>query len=120
VVIMKLICYHYDTCLPDYFGGHHAPHVCIPAYPMSLIELKDAIRSEINQGAIGGSLSYENAESEKLYKAMIEAVNEIEFNDGIRQCFNDVEKDDDYNVMAYFVFLDENGRFSGTEFFGEE
>jgi hypothetical protein len=49
-------CCHADTCLSDYWGGHHLPHVQIAAWPgMTMAQIKQAIRSEISQGAIMGS-----------------------------------------------------------------
>ena len=54
---MKMTCSHVDTCLSDYWSGHHLPHVTIPVTrrKMSLAEIRRAIRSEIAQGAIMGN-----------------------------------------------------------------
>ena len=44
---MKLECLHADTCLPDYWGGHHLAHVQIPVYRgMTLKAIKESIRDE--------------------------------------------------------------------------
>lgn len=52
---MKLECIHADTCLPDYWGGHSLAHVRVLAYRrMTLDEIKDALKSEINEGAVAG------------------------------------------------------------------
>lgn len=53
---MKMNCIHADTCLPDYWGGHHLPHVQIPVTrrKMSLAEIRRAIRAELNDGAVMG------------------------------------------------------------------
>lgn len=54
---MKVYCQHADTCFSDYWPGHHMPHVMIPVTrrKMSLSEIRHAIRSEIEQGAVMGS-----------------------------------------------------------------
>ena len=54
---MKMTCSHVDTCLSDYWAGHHLPHVMIPITrrKMSLAEIRRAIRSEIAQGAVMGN-----------------------------------------------------------------
>lgn len=53
---MKLEIYHADTCLPGYWPGHHRAHVQIPVVPgMSGKAIREAIRSEISQGAVMGS-----------------------------------------------------------------
>lgn len=54
---MRVSIVHVDTCLPDYWSGHHRPHVQIPCtrQPMSFAEIRDLIRSEIVQGAVAGS-----------------------------------------------------------------
>lgn len=54
---MKVTIHHADTCLPDYWPGHHRPHVQVPCSGerMSLAEIRRAIRSEIAQGAVCGS-----------------------------------------------------------------
>ena len=87
---MKLECQLYDICLPDYFPGHHLPYVQISVWRgMSLKEIKEQIRSEIHQGAIGGSgedayllasdwLPDEKVkEADKLIKAAHAAINRI-------------------------------------------
>lgn len=54
---MKMNCIHADTCISDYWSGHHLPHVQIPVTrrKMSLAEIRRMIRSEIAQGAVMGS-----------------------------------------------------------------
>jgi len=38
--------YHIDTCLPDYFGGHHLPNFNIPVYKgMTYYDLKQQMLS---------------------------------------------------------------------------
>lgn len=93
---------HADTCLADYWAGHHLPHVSICAYPMYLKDIKWAILSELSAGAIAGQ--YED--SEDNYKAMQKAVKGIKNAPGFQgKHFKDVEFDEHYPVYAYFVFV---------------
>ncbi len=111
-LVAPLECVHVDTCLPDYWGGHHLAHVSIPIYgPMSLCDIKAAIHSELNEGAIGGSDERTRDDSGIVgdawfYRAHA-AVNAIKPSEkGKRRFFTDVsvEEDADYSVYAYFVF----------------
>lgn len=52
---MKVTIAHADTCLPDYWSGHHLPHVQVPAYRQSFASVRRAIRDEIRQGVVMGS-----------------------------------------------------------------
>lgn len=53
---MKVYIVHADTCLSDYWSGHHRPHVCVPMFDgITYAEIRDAIREEIRQGAVMGS-----------------------------------------------------------------
>lgn len=115
---MKLECLHADTCLPDYWGGHHLAHVQIPVYRgMTLKAIKESIRYELRMGAICGSdeiadlLSDNFVTNEKLAdqvtRAAYAAVNRIKPNKKCqRRFFTDLEEQDDYSepVYAYFVF----------------
>lgn len=122
---MRLKCSHADTCLPDYWGGHHLPHVQIPVYPgMKLGEVKRAIKSELAQGAVAGSgddarlLSAdlvrpeEERRADKLTRAAYAAVNRIRLADTRkRRLFTDLDAadcDDDCgdSVYAFFVFVE--------------
>ena len=120
---IKFECVHADTCLPDYWCGHHLPHVSIPVYNgMTMKEIKSAIRSEISQGAIAGNgeytmpLSYDfippekEALADRLTRAVYAAVNRMSpARKGQRRFFTDLEKeteDSDYSVYAYFVFVE--------------
>lgn len=31
-LVGPLECVHVDTCLPDYWGGHHLAHISVPIY----------------------------------------------------------------------------------------
>ena len=120
---MKLECTHTDTCLPDYWSGHHLPHVQIPVWPgMSLKDIKSLIRSEIAMGAVAGNceaaclLSWDAVPPEKekiadqLTRAAYAAVNRIKPRcKGQRRFFTEVPpvgEDDDCQVYAFFVFVE--------------
>ena len=73
-----LECIHADTCLPDYWGGHHLAHVQVPVWNgMSLVELKKALMSELNEGAVAGSDAPHDWD-EQWYAAARDAVRAIE------------------------------------------
>lgn len=106
---------HADTCLSDYWGGHHLPHVSVPVDGATTVkEVFDEIRSELNQGAIAGSLDWEVVESEEFHNACMQAVQElVELNVDIldKSAFPNLEfygeDDDGPSVMAHFVFVPE-------------
>lgn len=117
-------CCHADTCLPDYWSGHHLPHVSVPVWRgMTLKELREAIAGELRHGAVCGS-TYEASllsrdvireEEEPLagrltelaYRA-IEQLATDKGRSGRQRLFKDLDHttDDDYgeSVYAYFVF----------------
>ena len=73
-----LECIHADTCLPDYWGGHHLAHIQVPVWNgMSLAELKKALMSELNEGAVAGSDAPHDWD-EQWYAAARDAVQAIE------------------------------------------
>jgi len=97
-------------------------HVSIPVYKgMKMKALKDAIRSELRQGAVAGSNEIANALStdmvqdekfaDKVTKAAYAAINKMKpAVKGTRTLFKDLEEstdDDDMceSVYAYFVFV---------------
>ena len=115
-LVPQLECLHIDTCLPDYFGGHHLAWICIPIYKaLSLSEIKSAIHSELNQGAIGGNDERTRDDSGEIgdawfYRAHA-AVDRIKpSKKGQRKFFTNIEfPSEDYAdecVYAYFVFRD--------------
>lgn len=116
-VVPPLECAHADTCLPDYWGGHHAAHIQVPVYKgMHLSELKSALHSELNQGAVMGSdeRTFDNsgAIGDAWYKRAHAAINRIKpAVKGKRRLFEDLEEssaadDGCATVYAYFVFID--------------
>lgn len=119
---MKLECVCADICLPDYWSGHHLPHVAIPVYRnMKLCDVKDALKNELRLGAVAGSsddarllaadcvLPEEEAKSDRLVRAAHAAINRLKpAKKGARVLFRDLETDDDeygYSVYAFFVFV---------------
>lgn len=122
---IKLECCHVCTCLPDYWSGHHLPHVQIPVYSgMSLKEIKSNIMNELRQGAVMGNskfaelLSWDmvKPEDEKLAdqvtKAAYAAVKRIKPSKKRQhKFFTDLEEVDENNdycdtVCAFFVFVE--------------
>ena len=126
---MKMNCHHADTCLSDYWSGHHLPHVMIPVTrrKMSFAEIRRAIRSEIAQGAVMGSgddarllsadmVRPEEEEEEKRADALTAAAYAAINRDvkgackGQRYVDTGVEMTDDEHadmVCMYFVFTAE-------------
>lgn len=114
---MKFECCHADTCLPDYWGGHHRPHVQIMAYPgMSLDDIKEALHHEIDQQAIAGSENVEDKPDE-WYDAIKASVDELEPKNPSQNTFFDFydrpksiveEPEDEFSdsVYAFFVFME--------------
>lgn len=73
-----LECIYADTCFPDYWGGHHLAHIQVPVWNgMSLAELKKALMSELNEGAVAGSDAPHDYD-EQWYAAARFAVQAIE------------------------------------------
>lgn len=118
---MKLEICHADTCLPDYWSGHHRAHVQIPVIPgMSGKDIREAIRSEISQGYVMGSddiaflLSADyvgadrEADADKVTKAVYAAINRMRpARKGQRRFFTDIEAHDDAEtVYAFFVIVE--------------
>lgn len=111
---MKYTVEHADTCLSDYWGGHHLPHVSMPVDGATTVkEVLDGVRSELNQGAVAGSLDWETVESEEFHAACMKAVQELtELNVDIldKPAFPNLEvwgDDCSESVMAFFVFVPE-------------
>lgn len=104
-----------DTCLSDYWGGHHLPHVSVPVDGATTVKnLLDGVRSELNQGAVAGALDLEIVESEEFHTACMQAVQDlVEMNADLltKIAFPNLEvlEGDDCcePVMAFFVFVPE-------------
>lgn len=112
---MKLYCHPVDTCLPDYWSGHHKAHVQIPVYRgMTINAVKNAIISELHEGAIAGSdviadklRDYDDA----VFNAAIAAVKRDvkHAQKGRRKLFMDLPEYDenDESVCSFFVFSED-------------
>lgn len=119
---MKLECALADVCLPDYWRGHHLPHVCVPVYRgMKLRDLKAAIKDELRQGAVAGNTNdarllsadmvqpWEEKQADRLTRAAYAAVNRIQpARKGAKTLFRDLDEqpEDCESVYAYFVFVE--------------
>ena len=92
---------HADTCLPDYWSGHHLPHISVPVCrSMTAGELRDALRDEVNQGAIAGADAPADND-DAAHVAMLDAILALRI---LReQPFADLDEDE--GVCAFFVFL---------------
>ena len=115
---------HVDTCLADYWSGHHLPHVQIAVWHgMTTRQLKQAIRDELRQGAVMGSTDDarllsadmvapgEEKRAARLTRAAYAAVIRLKpAKKGARRLFTNLEKTpDDYDgesVYAFFVFVE--------------
>ena len=115
---MKLECMHVDTCLADYWSGHHLPHVQIDVFPgMTLSQIKESIKNELSQGAVAGSnhtawlLSCDyfvhekdQKAAEKAFRAAIASVNRIKPAVKYKKRFFTELVPDCDGVCAFFVF----------------
>lgn len=113
---------HAETCLPDYWSGHHLPHVQIPVWNgMTLKQIKDSLRDELRQGYVSGTCDVarilqadwvpprEEKIAEALTYAAYVAVKKIKpARRGQRTFFTDLEPDaeDGDTVYAFFVLRD--------------
>lgn len=113
---MKLTCAHADTCLPDYWGGHHLPHVAVPvSRDTTFADLRSMIIDELRAGAVAGAdaTPEDTYECDEWCEAACEAVER-----DVRPCdprfqypFRDLdnsEDEDSESVYAYFVFIRED------------
>ena len=115
---MKYELCHADTCLPDYWSGHHLPHVQIPVYRgMSLKAIKEALRYELRMGAVMGNTEEarmlsddfvtDEKKADKLTRAAYAAINRIKpEKKGQRKFFTDLDEYDSESVYAFFVFME--------------
>ena len=119
---IRVTCAHADTCLSDYWSGHHLPHVQIPVTrrKMSFAEIRAAIRSEISMGAVMGSsddarilsdgiVSQESeTRADALTRAVRAAVNRDVRGSRKGQRYADTGVDDfdsEESVYMFFVFV---------------
>lgn len=107
-----------DTCLPDYWGGHHRAHIAVPVdADTTMPQLRQMLRDELMHGAVMGSddnarlLSADwvphedNKRANAVTRAAHAAINRLRANGRKRQ-FRDLPESDDSgnSVYAFFVF----------------
>ena len=119
----KLQCLHADTCRSGYWSGHRLANICVQVWRnMTIVELRNALRNELRQGAVAGSddvarfLSADivRPEEEKRADMVTRAAYAAITRDvrmkkrGSRFPFPDLpedsEEDVDFPLYAYFVF----------------
>lgn len=113
---MKLMCAFVDVCLPDYWGGHHLPHVAVPvSRDTTFANLRAAILDELRAGAVAGAdaTPEDTYENNEWYAAACEAVMcDVRSNYHTGEYpFRDLYSDADETsgtVYAYFVFFRED------------
>lgn len=114
-----LACLHADTCLPDYWSGHHLAHIQVPVdRDTTITQLRAALHSELNQGAVAGSDRRTRDDSgevgDRWYKAAHAAIDRdvrLKHPRTTLRPFRDLEQqeeDSEITVYAYFVFQDLN------------
>jgi hypothetical protein len=105
--------------LPDYWSGHHLAHIQVPVDRTTTItQLRAALHSELNEGAVAGSdrrtLDDSGPDGDAWYKAAHAAIDRdvrLKHPRTTLRPFRDLEAqldDDDYSVYAFFVFVDLN------------
>ena len=122
-------CQHADTCLPDYWGGHHLPHICVPvSRSTTMRELRRMLEDELRMGAVAGnnkdarllSCDFIDPKDEKIADALTRAAyaairRDVRLARGHGKPFGDLDPvtdDDDIDgpsVYAYFVFARADG-----------
>jgi hypothetical protein len=97
---------HFDTCLPDYFGGHHLPHLQIPVNnTMTLEDLKRELHNELNTGCISGSQGWEVSESELMHFLAKQAIDKLTSKTDLPFSELEDDQDDDESVYAFFLLV---------------
>lgn len=114
---MKLTCALADVCLPDYWGGHHLPHVAVPvSRDTTFADLRSMIIDELREGAVDGGADAtpdDTYENEDWYYSAIRAVMcDVQPPDrSIKYPFHYLDSSEDdgsESVYAYFVFIRED------------
>ena len=120
--MIKFECCHADTCLSDYWSGHHLPHVQIPVYrDMTLAQVKSALHDELSNGYVSGAgelacafnydLGTDKEYTDQLHKAAHAAIDALDLSDPTNDhCvlgLEEIDEDDDCcdSVYAFFVFV---------------
>ena len=108
VRVPKLEACHADTCLPDYWGGHHLPHLQVAVHrEMTIKGLKEELINALHDGCVCGAEAPAEDDREWFRQARM-AVENIAPVNIAREAplFPDLEPetDDDSTVYAFFVF----------------
>ncbi len=105
---MKVTIVHADTCLSDYWGGHHLPHVSVCAYRRSFASIRREILSEVSNGYIAGDVELlSRVPMSKIRAAVRRDIRPAKKGD--RLAFRDIQSDEAGDmVQAYFVFIIED------------
>lgn len=104
-----------DVCLPDYWRGHHLPHVAVPVNRgTTFADLRAEILDELRMGAVAGAdaTPEDTYENDEWYDAAVRAVErDVQPRDpSVEYPFRDLDssenEDEEYaeSVYAYFVF----------------
>jgi len=107
-----LNCQHVTTCLPDYWGGHHAAHIQVPvSRDTTMKELRQMLHSELNEGAVAGNDDRTREDSgddgDAWFKAAHAAINRDVRLAKRGKPFGYLEPEsEDEPVYAFFVFTD--------------
>ena len=112
--MLILNCSHVDTCLSDFWSGHHLPHIQIPVHDkITFRELRDAMHSELSTGCVLGSDDWTRDDSGAIGDAWFAAAHAAINRDvrpakkGASYPFAHLEPatdEDCESVYAFFVF----------------
>lgn len=114
-----LACKHAGTMLPDYWGGHHLAHLQVPVdRGTTITQLRAALHSELNEGAVAGNDRRTRDDSgpdgDAWYKAAHAAIERdvrLKHPRTTLRPFGHLEADageDGASIYAFFVFEDLN------------
>ena len=120
VRVQKLEACHAATCLSDYWGGHHRPHLQVAVHrEMTLKGLKEELINALHEGCLMGSDVGDDCwsagpDGTEWYRQAGMAVNNITplnphpEEPGLTLMFPDLEpeEDEDSTVYAFFVFME--------------
>ena len=112
---------HADTCLPDYWSGHHRAHLQIPVYRgMTMRQIKQELNQALNEHVSGSepladTLNYageaSEADADQAHKRARAAINRMKpAKPNTRRYFMDLEAPDEEDdgtetIYAFFVFM---------------
>lgn len=106
---IKLVAVHAETCLCDYWGGHHLPYIQVPVvFHTNMDQLKDMLHDELNCFVMNGPED-NSPVADEWYEAAHKAVDEIVCSKWMPfEHLPIVDDMGDYpEIYAYFVFVNE-------------